>query len=1568
MNAIKAAACVTLAILLAVSASAVLSTDSDAATSDSWDGSVDTNWYDTEKKEFTLRTAEELAGLAELVNKGNTFKGMTIVLSSDIDLSGHAWTPIGFNGKVNLNDSNELKNDLTDVKMFEGTFNGDGNTISNLTSAGYSVGVDDERLSYEDTYTYGLFGFINDATISDIKFEKLNIDLGSTGSPSCDSAGALAGYGLGTTTIERIIVSDGTVTSANAAGGVIGCFYGDNLTVSNCECDVAVKSTDSTGGKAGGIAGNIAYVSNAEFTDCKSTGSMSGAYAGGIIALANSNTPECTQKFSKCSVSDSQISASLMAGGIAARGAIGVQFASCSVAGSAISAGVETDTYASSAGGIMGAQGGATNTVSVTSCSVTDCTIKAENNAGGMIGSTLGPEVTVSRGSVSGTTTISATYTSGTDDMTNAGGVVGIISTSSGVEQTILIDGVEFRGNVSLEASNEDYVINQSLVCKVMEGAAVAHLSGQGTFDIRNMSDFGGYELIAQSSFYNVGHTEDDKFIFDKFSTITFSACETENIMEWSIQGSNPKVFVEDGSDLAGFRINTQTILLGMSGDSTIHQLIAGADEDTAKLIEDKVYVGDKKDKNTWVTGGFVILSGQTVTVDSVQIMDKHNQYYKDGQLVREYYGVLTGDDTTSCLKITGTGGSLQTGTYLWDGSDGWVLAAATVTDSEGNSASYATIAEAMGAAEDGDTVTILIGGSITSTISIEKDITLDLNDCTITNGVTDDSMILIKTGASVTIIASGANAKIIVTSTETTIVAENGSTLVIKSGTFYKDAVEGTILEAKGNLTVDGGQFDFYSSVDDNRGYAIRVTYGAEAVINNVTINSEKAGILVRGYDGDVTPTVLTVENATINSSYYAFAVFGHGYEDDGDNDNVVLTVKNATVTMPTDSSNPESAAFGTNADGGTNAGHRINIEGGTYISNTGCYFPSYGEYNISGGTFNSSMYGIRICAGELSISGSASINVDAEGTATSLVPDDGKTDRPTGTMGPLTIGKQTSTGYPGGIVVKIEAGTLTNNTDGGNAITVYDDNLASETYKGQTISVNVSGGTVTGDVEYVHTDDTGSDANDVSYEMTGGTVDGDIVADKSQYSDNITIESGKITGAFDEEFLGDGMIVDDSGEVVPDPDVVFEITSENFFNLAKKDSDGTLVFELDRNYHIKDNNGRLAFDKMTDQSYTGIVINGNGHTLYGALSFDATYNDGDTQSYSVTINDLNLDGSKASDNNWNYGISVQNQSPAETDHSPRPIDFTMIGGSVSNYGSKGIYITTATSVTIDGVDVVNCAYDPHFNDEANDVFYYYTRGDYAIDIDITGVTCTAIDITDVTFSGETGAVASLKIAQRGGAGDDPETWGEATIGTVTLSGLDFTDSNAPTDIILGSEPYTSSDDTAEDETRDYNSAFDVNLTAQGETSLSVWGADRQPSNGNNLRLDLTNGSVVSTTGQKNDENGSIGIELVSGSARVSGQLLPSMYLTADEDSVTFGDFEDISGGNLELIAPEPDPPFNPGWADDDDDVVIPPTIVVDDSSSSDDDEAVKIAACAAAAVAAAIIALFLIATYRKN
>ena len=86
------------------------------------EGNYDTSWYDADKDEFTISTAAELAGLAVLVNgqtnssSSVTFSGKTITLGDSINLNGHEWTPIG----------------NSNTKQFQGTFDGQGHTVSKL--------------------------------------------------------------------------------------------------------------------------------------------------------------------------------------------------------------------------------------------------------------------------------------------------------------------------------------------------------------------------------------------------------------------------------------------------------------------------------------------------------------------------------------------------------------------------------------------------------------------------------------------------------------------------------------------------------------------------------------------------------------------------------------------------------------------------------------------------------------------------------------------------------------------------------------------------------------------------------------------------------------------------------------------------------------------------------------------------------------------------------------------------------------------------------------------------------------------------------------------------------------------------------------------------------------------------------------------------------------------------------------------------------------------------------------------------------------------------------------------
>ena len=105
-----------------------------------WDGLADTSWYvDHETDtEYHITTAEQLAGLAQLVNAdpGTTnFAGKTFYLDNDLDLSGHEWISIGTG----------IGGDRPEYS-FCGVFDGQGHVISNLYShESYVEGADESH-------------------------------------------------------------------------------------------------------------------------------------------------------------------------------------------------------------------------------------------------------------------------------------------------------------------------------------------------------------------------------------------------------------------------------------------------------------------------------------------------------------------------------------------------------------------------------------------------------------------------------------------------------------------------------------------------------------------------------------------------------------------------------------------------------------------------------------------------------------------------------------------------------------------------------------------------------------------------------------------------------------------------------------------------------------------------------------------------------------------------------------------------------------------------------------------------------------------------------------------------------------------------------------------------------------------------------------------------------------------------------------------------------------------------------------------------------------------------------
>ena len=109
-------------------------------TVDTWDGTADTKWYTDHETdtEYYITTAEQLAGLAQLVNAdpGTTnFAGKTFHLENDLDLSRHEWISIGTG-----------RGGSDSEYSFCGVFDGQYHVISNLYShESYIEGADESH-------------------------------------------------------------------------------------------------------------------------------------------------------------------------------------------------------------------------------------------------------------------------------------------------------------------------------------------------------------------------------------------------------------------------------------------------------------------------------------------------------------------------------------------------------------------------------------------------------------------------------------------------------------------------------------------------------------------------------------------------------------------------------------------------------------------------------------------------------------------------------------------------------------------------------------------------------------------------------------------------------------------------------------------------------------------------------------------------------------------------------------------------------------------------------------------------------------------------------------------------------------------------------------------------------------------------------------------------------------------------------------------------------------------------------------------------------------------------------
>lgn len=191
---------------------------------DAWDGTTDTRWHNYEQTTFEINTAEQLAGLAELVSAFEVFdETIVIKLTADIDLGNREWTPIGGDSDWS----------------FGGTFDGQGHTIRGLC---INATTDNQ----------GLFGYIDKSAIVQ------NLIVTGSVTTSKEYTGGIVGRSPRNKGTVRNCGFYGTVTATGTSGGVVG--GGNALNCWYYRTDEAASNL----GVCGGTATNCVMISSAE--------------------------------------------------------------------------------------------------------------------------------------------------------------------------------------------------------------------------------------------------------------------------------------------------------------------------------------------------------------------------------------------------------------------------------------------------------------------------------------------------------------------------------------------------------------------------------------------------------------------------------------------------------------------------------------------------------------------------------------------------------------------------------------------------------------------------------------------------------------------------------------------------------------------------------------------------------------------------------------------------------------------------------------------------------------------------------------------------------------------------------------------------------------------------------------------------------------------------------------------------------------------------------------------------------------------------------------------------------
>lgn len=230
---------------------------------------------------YEIGSKAELTAFRDAWNKGEMMAIVPFILTTNIDISGENWTPIGNWGHP-----------------FNGTFDGNGKTISGLTAVGTlgSDGVYNIGGTIGFGECYGFIGIVGEGNteIKDLTFTGVNINL-----VNGTNVGAVVGYApkatgsydgnvintVGTLTLSGVTAS-GEINAKKHVGGLVGDSRttGD-VTFTNCVNNINITST--LAGQTGGIIGYANNCDTLTLTNSKNNGNITvtGTGAQGVAGL-----------------------------------------------------------------------------------------------------------------------------------------------------------------------------------------------------------------------------------------------------------------------------------------------------------------------------------------------------------------------------------------------------------------------------------------------------------------------------------------------------------------------------------------------------------------------------------------------------------------------------------------------------------------------------------------------------------------------------------------------------------------------------------------------------------------------------------------------------------------------------------------------------------------------------------------------------------------------------------------------------------------------------------------------------------------------------------------------------------------------------------------------------------------------------------------------------------------------------------------------------------------------------------------------------------------------------------